>query len=135
MNNLHPHYFLSFKSYLIGGFTPPSPPPPVQCQSVLVSGSQPSLDRPIMSFVAATYQLGVAAPLERIILPNPIDPVFRLSTTPVSGETPVHRLAAIDRNCRPWSRASLPLARQSTLFGMGGFRPPTIPCGFAFVPL
>ena len=71
--------------------------PPVQSQSVLVSGSQPSLDRPSTSLVAATDQLGVAAPLEGIILPNPIDPVFRLSTTPVSGETPVHRLAAIDR--------------------------------------
>ena len=78
--------------------------PPVQSQSVLGSGSQP--------IVAATDQLGVAAPLEGIILPNSIDPVFRLSTTPVSGETPVHRLAAIDRqlqvlvaivSCRCWS--------------------------------
>ena len=36
--------------------------PPVQSQSVLVSGSQLSLDRPSTSFVAATDQLGVAAP-------------------------------------------------------------------------
>ena len=37
------------------------------------------------------------APLKGIILPNPINPVFRLSTAPVSDETPVHRLAASDR--------------------------------------
>ena len=50
--------------------------PPVQNQPVLGSGSQP--------IVAATDQLGVSAPLEGIILPNPINPVFRLSTAPVS---------------------------------------------------
>ena len=63
--------------------------PPVQSQPVLGSGSQP--------IVTATDQLGVSAPLEGINLPNLINPVFRLSTAPVSGETPIHRLAASDR--------------------------------------
>ena len=63
--------------------------PPVQSQPILGSGSQP--------IVAATDQLGVSAPLQGINLPNPINPVFRLSTAPVSDETPVHRLATSDR--------------------------------------
>ena len=97
--------------------------PPVQSQSVLVSGSQPSLDRPSTSFVAATDQLGVAAPLEGIILGNPIDPVFRLSTTPVSGETTVHRLAAIDRKLQ--MEKSIASTRQTiNSFWDGGLVPP-----------
>ena len=62
--------------------------PPVQSQPILGSGSQP--------IVAATDQLGVSAPLQGINLPNPINPVFRLSTAPVSDETPIHRLATSD---------------------------------------
>ena len=98
--------------------------PPVQSQSVLVSGSQPSLDRPSTSFVAATDQLGVAAPLEGIILPNPIDPVFRLSTTPVSGETPVHRLAAIDRKLQTLEQSIASSRQMINSFWDGGLAPP-----------
>ena len=97
--------------------------PPVQSQSVLVSGSQPSLDRPSTSFVAATDQLGVAAHLEGIILPNPIDPVFRLSTTPVSGETPVHRLAAIDRKLQTLEQSIASTHQTINSFWDGGLRP------------
>ena len=63
--------------------------PPVQSHPVLGSGSRP--------IVAATDQLGVSAPPQGVHLPNPVDPVFRLSTAPVSDETPVLRLAASDR--------------------------------------
>ena len=97
--------------------------PPVQSQSVLVSGSQPSLDRPSTSFVAATDQLGVAAPLEGIILPNPIDPVFRLSTSPVSSETPVHRLAAIDRKLQTLEQSIASTRQTINSFWDGGLRP------------
>ena len=71
-------------SYLIWGFNPP-----VQSHPILGSGSQP--------IVAATDHLGVSAPPQGVHLPNPVDPVFRLSTAPVSDETPVHRLVASDR--------------------------------------
>ena len=53
------------------------------------SGSQP--------VVAATDYLGVSAPPQGIHLSNPINPVFRLPTAPVSDETPLHRLVASDR--------------------------------------
>ena len=89
---------------------------PVQSQSVLGSGSQP--------IVAATDQLGVAAPLEEIILPNPIDPVFRLSTTPVSGETPVHRLAAIDRKLQALELNFAATRQAINSFRDGGLAPP-----------
>ena len=90
--------------------------PPIQSQSVLGSGSQP--------IVAATDQLGVAAPLEGIILPNPIDPVFRLSTTPVSGETPVHRLAAIDRKLQALELNFASTRQAINAFWDGGLAPP-----------
>ena len=68
-------------------------------------------------------------------LSNFIHPVYRLSTAPVSDETPLHRLAASDRhlriwrrNCdrhlRIWRRNWLPFARRSTRFAMGGWSPP-----------
>ena len=62
--------------------------PPVQSHPILGSGSRP--------IVAATDHLGVSAPPQGVHLPNPVDPVFRLSTAPVPDETPVHRLVASD---------------------------------------
>ena len=53
-----------------------------------------SVSRPI---VAATDYLGVSAPPQGVYLSNPINPVFRLPTVPVSDETPPHRLFASDR--------------------------------------
>ena len=50
--------------------------PPVQSHPILGSGSRP--------IVAATDHLGVSAPPQGVHLPNPVDPVFRLSTAPVS---------------------------------------------------
>ena len=63
--------------------------PPVQSHSIMGSGSRP--------IVAATDYLGVTAPPQGVHLSNPVDPVFRLSTAPVSDETPVHWLVASDR--------------------------------------
>ena len=57
-------------------------------------------------------------------LSNFIHPVYRLSTAPVSDETPLHRLAASDRQLRIWRRNWLPFARRSTRFAMGGWSPP-----------
>ena len=62
--------------------------PPVQSHPILGSGSRP--------IVAATDHLGVSAPPQGVHLPNPVDSVSRLSTAPVSDETPVHRLSASD---------------------------------------
>ena len=90
--------------------------PPVQSQPVLGSGSQP--------IVAATDQLGVSAPLEGIILPNPINPVFRLSTTPVSDETPVHRLAAIDSKLQTLKQNIASTRQTINSFWDGGLTPP-----------
>ena len=63
--------------------------PPVQSHSIVGSGSRP--------IVAATDYLGVSAPPQGVHLSNPINPVFRLPTAPVSDETPPHRLFASDR--------------------------------------
>ena len=63
--------------------------PPVQSHSIMGSGSRP--------IVAATNYLGVSVPPQGVHLSNPVDPVFRLSTAPVSDETPLHRLVASDR--------------------------------------
>ena len=57
-------------------------------------------------------------------LSNFIHPVYRLSTAPVSDETPLHRLAASDCQLRIWRRNWLPFARWSTRFAMGGLEPP-----------
>ena len=90
--------------------------PPVQSQPVLGSGSQP--------IVAATDQLGVSAPLEGIILPNPINPVFRLSTVPVSDETPVHRLAASDRKLLTLEQSIASTRQTINSFWDEGLAPP-----------
>ena len=63
--------------------------PPVQSHPILGSGSRP--------IVAATDHLGVSAPPQGVHLSNPVDPVFWLSMSPVSDETPVHRLVASNR--------------------------------------
>ena len=89
--------------------------PPVQSQPVLGSCSQP--------IVAATDQLGVSAPLEGVNLPNPINPVFRLSTAPVSGETPIHRLAASDRQLRELELNFAATRRAIDSFCDGGLAP------------
>ena len=86
--------------------------PPVQSQPVQSSGSQP--------IVAATDQLGVSAPLQGINLPNPINPVFRLSTAPVSGETLVHRLATSDRTLQALELNFATTRRAIDLFCDGG---------------
>ena len=62
--------------------------PPVQSHSILGSSSRP--------IVAATDYFGVSALPQGVHLSNPVDPVFRLSTAPVSDETPA-RLVASDR--------------------------------------
>ena len=59
-----------------------------------------------------------------MILPNPIDPVFRLSTAPVSGETPVHRLAAIDRKLQELELNFAATRRAIDSFCDGGLAPP-----------
>ena len=63
--------------------------PPVQSHSIMGSGSRP--------VVAATDYLGVSAPPQGVHLSNPINPIFRLPTAPVSDETPILRLVANDR--------------------------------------
>ena len=90
--------------------------PPVQNQPILGSGSQP--------IVAATDQLGVSAPLQGVNLPNPINPVFRLSTAPVSDETPVHRLATSDRTLQELEQNFAATRRAIDLFCYGGLAPP-----------
>ena len=50
--------------------------PPVQSHSIMGSGSRP--------IVAATDYLGVSNSPQGVHLSNPVDPVFRLSTAPVS---------------------------------------------------
>ena len=90
--------------------------PPVQSQPVLGSGSQP--------IVAATDQLGVSAPLQGINLPNPVNPVFRLSTAPVSDEIPVHRLAAIDSKLQTLKQNIASTHKTVNSFWDGGLTPP-----------
>ena len=90
--------------------------PPVQSQPILGSGSQP--------IIAATDQLGVSAPLQAINLPNPVNPVFRLSTAPVSDETPVHRLATSDRTLQELELNFAATRWAIDLFCDGGLEPP-----------
>ena len=98
-------------SYLIGGFTPP-----VQSHPILCSGSQP--------IVAATDQLGVSAPLQAVNLLNPVNPAFRLSTVPVSDETPVHRLATSDRTIQALEQNIAATRRAIDSFCEWGLAPP-----------
>ena len=90
--------------------------PPVQSHPILGSGSRP--------IVAATDQLGVSAPPQGVHLPNPVDPVFRLSTAPVSDETPVHRLAASDRTVQALEKNIAATRRAIDSLCDGGLTPP-----------
>ena len=83
---------------------------------ILGNGSQP--------IVAATDHLGVSAPLQGVHLPNPLDPVFRLSTAPVSDETPVHRLAASDRTVQALEQNIAATHRVIDSLCDGGLAPP-----------
>ena len=71
--------------------------PPVQSHSIVGSGSRP--------IVAATDYLGASAPPQGVYLPNPVNPVFRLPTAPVSDETPHHRLFASDHKVQDLEKA------------------------------
>ena len=111
LNNLRPRYFVKCVSYIVGGFTSP-----VQSQPVLGSGSQP--------LVATTDQLGVSIPPEGVNLPNFIHPFSRLSTVPVSDETPLHRLAASDHQLRDLETKLATTHQAIDSFCDGGLEPP-----------
>ena len=84
-----------------------------------------SVSQPI---IAATEQLGVYAPLLRGLFYLTLFTQFTGSPRRLSlmkpDETPLHRLAAGDRQLRIWRRNWLPFARRSTRFAMGGWSPP-----------
>ena len=86
----------------------------------------PSIDEPIPSVQVQSDKVEsvVSAPLEGINLPNPINPVFRLSTAPVSGETPILRLAASDRQLRELELNFAATRRAIDSFCDGGLAPP-----------
>ena len=90
--------------------------PPVQHHSILGSGSRP--------FVAATDHLGVSASPQGVHLSNPVDPVFRISTSPVSDETPVNRLAASDRKVQALEKNIVSTRRAIDTLCDGGLTPP-----------
>ena len=69
-----------------------------------------------------------------VILTNFIHPVYRLSTAPVSDETPLHRLAASDRQLRDLETKLAATRQAIDSFCDEGLEPP-IPSGFAFVPI
>ena len=92
------------------------PPPPVQSHSVVGSVIQPS--------VADTEFVGVCAPPQGVYLPNPVQPVFRLPTAPVSGETPHHRLVASDRRVQELEQAVAATRQTINALCDGGIRPP-----------
>ena len=80
-----------------------------------------SVSQPI---IAGTEQLGVYAPLLRGLFYLTLFTQFTGSPQRLSDETPLHRLAASDRQLRIWRLNWLPLARRSTRFAMGGWSPP-----------
>ena len=91
-------------------------PPSVQSHSVVGSVIQPS--------VADTNFVGVSAPPQRVYLTNPVQPVFRLPTAPVSGETPHHRLVASDRRVQELEQAVAATRQTINALCDGGIRPP-----------
>ena len=91
-------------------------PPPVQSHSIVGSGSRP--------IVAATDYLGVTAPPQGVYLPNPVNPVFRLPTAPVSDETPHHRLFASDRQVQELEQAVSATRQVISSLCDRGFQPP-----------
>ena len=90
--------------------------PPIQSHPILGSGSRP--------IVAATDQSGVSAPPHGVHLPNPVDPVFRLSTVPVSDKTPVHRLVASDHTVQALEKNIAATRRAIDSLCDGGLTPP-----------
>ena len=92
------------------------PPPPVQSHSFVGSVNQP--------VVADTEILGVSAPPQGVYLPNPVNPVFRLPTAPVSDETPHHRLVASDRRVQELEQAVAATRQTISALCDGGIRPP-----------
>ena len=92
------------------------PPPPVQSYSIVGSSSRP--------IVADTEFLGVSAPPQGVYLSNPVNPVFRLPTAPVSDETPHHRLVASDRRVQELEQAVSATRQAISTLCDGGVRPP-----------
>ena len=90
--------------------------PPVQSHPILGSVSRP--------IVAATDHLGVSAPPQGVHLPNPVDPVFRLSTAPVPDETPVHWLVSSDRRVQALEMKVAAARRAIDSLCDGGLSPP-----------
>ena len=93
-------------------------PPPVQSHSVVGSVIQPS--------VADTDFVGVSAPPQGVYLSNPVQPVFRLPTAPVSGETPLHRLVASDRRIQELERIVAATRQTISALCDGGDTSPSI---------
>ena len=63
-------------------------------------------------------------PPQGVYLSNPVQPVFRLPTAPVSGETPLHRLVASDRRMQELEQIVAATRQTIARFAMGGIRPP-----------
>ena len=82
------------------------------------SVSQPS--------VAETEFVGVSAPPQGVYLPNSVQPVFRLPTAPVSGETPHHILVASDRRIQELEQAVAATRQTISALCDGGIRPPQL---------
>ena len=80
-----------------------------------------SVNQPI---VADTEFVGVSAPPQGVYLPNPVNPVFRLPTAPVSDETPHHRLIASDRRIQELEQAVAVTRQTISALCDGGIRPP-----------
>ena len=96
---------------MIGGFTPQAKP--TSFWVVVVS---------LLLLLPISY--GSMPPSLGVILSNFIHPVYRLSTAPVSDETPLHRLAASDRQLR-YLETKLAAIRQAIdSFCDGGLEPP-----------
>ena len=77
-----------------------------------------------MGSVADTEFVGVSAPPQGVYLPNPVQPVFRLPTAPVSGETPHHRLVASDRWVQELEQAVAATRQTINALCEGGISPP-----------
>ena len=117
--------FCQIRKFMIGGFTPP-----VQANQCMGSVSQP--------IIAATEQLGVYAPLLRGLFYLTLFTQFtgsprRLSLTKPD-ESPLHRLAASDRQLRIWRRNCCHSPGDRLVLRWGAGAPP-IHSGFTFVPI
>ena len=92
--------------------------PPVLSHSIVGSGSRP--------IVAATDYLGGLCPPQGVYLPNPVNPVFRLPTAPVSDETPHHRLFASDHKVQDLEKAVSATRLAISSLCDRGFQPPQL---------